>query len=207
MDTTATKTTIPTTTLIEQGIESGQTYQDYRNLVSQLVADGKTTGVEQREDLIDYTVLNDRRMKRWDKTIKITPEASAKIATTTQKITWVVLTESWCGDAAHITPVLQKIAALTPNIELRIVLRDTNEELMDQFLTNGGRSIPKLIGYDTATKEVKYTWGPRPSEAAQLVKEYKAAHGNLDSEFKESLQKWYNTNKGQAIISDFLELL
>ena len=195
------------TKLIEKGIQNGQSYQEFRELVSTLVAEGKTTGAEQGEDLVNYTLLNDRRMKRWDKTVKITEEAGAIFKKTTQNLTWIVLTESWCGDAAHNIPVLQKIAELAPNIEMKVVLREENEALMDHFLTNGGRAIPKLVAYDTASKEVKYTWGPRPNEAAQMVNDYKAAHGKLDPEIKEDLQKWYNKNKGQAVIADFLTLL
>ena len=142
-------------TLIEDGIQGGQTYLAYRELVAMLVVEGKTTGIEQREDLIDYTALNERRMRRWDKTLKIAPEAIARTANTTEKVTWVVLTESWCGDAAHVIPVLNKLAELNPGVTLKIVMRDKNEALMDQFLTNGGRSIPKLIAYDTIKKEVK----------------------------------------------------
>ena len=194
-------------TLIEDGIQGGQTYLAYRELVAMLVVEGKTTGIEQREDLIGYTALNERRMRRWDKTLKIAPEAIARTANTTEKVTWVVLTESWCGDAAHVIPVLNKLAELNPGVTLKIVMRDKNEALMDQFLTNGGRSIPKLIAYDTIKKEVKYTWGPRPSVATKLVNEYKAEHGALDLEFKETLQKWYNTNRGQAIVTDMLALI
>ena len=78
---------------------------------------------------------------------------------------------------------------------------------MDQFLTNGGRAIPKLIMIDNEAKEVVGTFGPRPSEATQMVNDYKEEHGKVTPEFKEDLQRWYNKNKGQNIIEDLSKML
>ena len=78
---------------------------------------------------------------------------------------------------------------------------------MDAFLTNGGRAIPKLIMVDNETNEVKNTFGPRPSQATQMVIDYKTEHGILTPEFKEDLQRWYNKNKGQNVIEDLVNLL
>jgi hypothetical protein len=122
-------------------------------------------------------------------------------------VTWLVLTESWCGDAAHVIPVINKIAELSDHIDLKLVYRDENEALMNAFLTNGSRSIPKLIMIDSHSGEVLDTFGPRPSEATQLVLDYKAKHGVLTPEFKEELQHWYNTDKGQNTIEDLIQLL
>ena len=118
-----------------------------------------------------------------------------------------MLTESWCGDAAHIMPVINKVAELNDNINYKIVLRDENEALMNQFLTNGGKSIPKLIMIDDETNEVVNTFGPRPSVATQFVNNYKAEHGKLTPEFKEDLQRWYNKDKGQSTIKDLAALI
>ena len=135
-------------------------------------------------------------MKRLDKTIQLTEETIAKIKDVKEPQTWLVLTEGWCGDAAQNIPVIHKIAAENPNINFKLVLRDENLELMDAFLTNGGRSIPKLIVLNEE-KEVINTWGPRPTTATQMVADYKAKNGSLDAEFKENLQVWYNKNKGE----------
>jgi thiol-disulfide isomerase/thioredoxin len=118
-----------------------------------------------------------------------------------------VITESWCGDAAHVNPVINKVAEQNPNIDLKFVLRDENPELMDVFLTNGGRAIPKLIMIDNVSGEVTNTFGPRPSIVTQMVVDYKTEHGMLTPEFKEDLQLWYNKNKGQNIIEDLVSLL
>jgi len=199
--------TIALHTIIKDSLKRSISYADYRELVSKLVSENTTSGHEKTEALIDYTKLNDRRMKRWDKTLKITEDQEAKISSITTAMTWLVITESWCGDAAHVIPVLNKMASASEVIDLKLVFRDENEALMDQFLTNGGRAIAKVIIIDTHSGEVLHTYGPRPHEASKLVQAYKAAHGALTPEFKEALQVWYNKDKGQAVINDLLKLL
>ncbi|QHI37150.1 hypothetical protein IMCC3317_25280 [Kordia antarctica] len=202
--------TITDTTLkniIDESLTKAISYQEYRTLVQNLVADGKSTGEEQTEDLSNYSMLNDRRMKRLDKTTKLTEEAIAKIKSYHGDVTWLVLTESWCGDAAQTMPVINKVAELSNNITLKVVLRDENEALMNEFLTNGGKSIPKLIAIDNTSGNVIGDWGPRPTKATKLVNDYKAEHGTLTPEFKEDLQVWYNKDKGQNTVDDLLKLI
>lgn len=198
---------INTKNIVEESTNKSISYPQYRALVEQLVVLESTTGDSKTEDLVNYTKLNDRRMKRWDKTVKVLDNHKAKIESYTKQVTWLVITESWCGDAAHVVPVISKVAELNPNIDLKLVLRDEHPELMDAFLTNGGRAIPKLIMIDKKSKEVLNTFGPRPSEAIQMVLDYKLEHGILTPEFKEDLQRWYNKNKGQNVIEDLVELL
>ena len=71
------------------------------------------------------------------------------------------------------------MAEVNSNINLQLVLRDENLELMDLFLTNGGRSIPKLIALDKDLN-ILFTWGPRPQTATNMVLDYKTKHGSLD---------------------------
>ncbi|OUR94685.1 thioredoxin family protein [Flavobacteriales bacterium 34_180_T64] len=192
---------------IEYNKQKSVSYKAYRDIVTQMVDEQSTTGNDKSEAMVNYTMLNNRRMKRWDKTIKISHESREKILDFRGDVTWLVITESWCGDAAHVTPVMNKVAELNPGIDLKLVLRDENDALMNQFLTNGGRAIPKLIMIDNSTNEVLNTYGPRPSEATKLVADYKDLHGSLSPEFKEDLQHWYNKNKGQNIIDDLIKLI
>ena len=193
--------------VIEESLKKSLSYQDYRTLLSRLVEENATTGTNQSEALINYTALNDRRMKRWDKTVKISDEDINAIKNATVNQTWIVLTESWCGDAAHVIPVINKVAELNTGINLQLVMRDENEQLMDLFLTNGGKSIPKLIQFDNTSKTVLNSYGPRPTEATKLVNDFKKKHGTLTAEFKEDLQRWYNKDRGQNVIKDLIELI
>lgn len=193
--------------IISNSLKRSISYQEYRALVKKLSDENSTTGNEKTDDMVGFTKLNDKRMKRWDKTLKVSGAAQNIITEFEHDITWLVIIESWCGDGAHMLPVLNKLAELNKHITLKIVLRDENLELMDLFLTFGSRSVPKLIIIDNETGDVINTYGPRPSEATSFVNRYKAMYGALTPEFKEDLQHWYNNDKGQNIIKDIIELL
>ncbi len=192
--------------LIQEALLKAISYSQYRELVASLAKEGKSTGPIQTDDLAKYTKLNDRRMKRWDKLFKIDETTAQSICNTTKKQTWLVLTESWCGDASPALPVMEKVAALNTEINLKVILRDENVLLMNHFLTNGGMSIPKLIVLDSASQNVLGSWGPRSQNAAKLVEEHKGLHGTILPEFKEELQIWYNTDKGQSILKELVAL-
>jgi len=191
--------------IIENSLQKGISYDRYRKLVSDLLQEGKSTGPSQSESLLNYSMLNDRRMKRLDKTIQISEDIIASAKDVEEPVTWLVLTEGWCGDAAQTLPIINKIANESEKIDLKIILRDENEELMDHFLTNGGKSIPKLIALNK-NKEVIDSWGPRPSIPTQMVEDYKAKHGQLDADFKKDLQVWYNKDKGKNTQEDMMKL-
>ncbi|MBT8222498.1 MAG: thioredoxin family protein [Eudoraea sp.] len=193
--------------LIQKVVPQAMSYKAYRSLVEDLASAGDTTGEIISEALINYTQLNNRRMRRWDKTLKLNEAQIQEIQAFKGKVTWLVLTESWCGDAAPSLPVMNKIAELHSGITLRIVLRDEHLELMDHFLTAGTRSIPKLIMVDEDTHHVLGEWGSRPGKATAMVEAFKKEHGTLTAEFKEELQGWYNKDKGKDIIEDLLGLL
>ena len=187
------------------------TYQEYRNFVTNLAKENKTTGHEQREDLIHYTQLNEARLHRLDKTIQVVDEVKTVLQHLSKDYIWLVISESWCGDAAQILPVINKMAESrnlgTKKIDLRIVLRDDNDDLMNLFLTNGTKSIPKLIILDKSTLEVLADFGPRPKGAVQLILDYKKEHGIVDESAKTDLQMWYLHDKGISTQKEIVALL
>lgn len=195
------------TQIIEESLQKALSYEDYRQLITQLLEKKLSTGHTQNDNLLQYSQLNDRRMSRWDKTLRVPEEIQNAVNQYIGKQLWLVISEGWCGDSAHTVPVMAKIASLTDHIDFKIVLRDDNEALMDQFLTNGGRSVPKLIALRPDTLEVIAEWGPRPTEATRMVQAYKAEHGQLTPEFKEELQLWYNKDKGINTMQDLVGLL
>ena len=145
-------------------------------------------------------------MTRLDKTIQLSHETLLALKKNDKPITWLVLTEGWCGDAAQALPVINKIANESDLITLKIIFRDEHEELMGHFLTNQGKSIPKLIVLNSENN-VLNTWGPRPNIATKMVQDYKNAHGQLDAAFKQELQVWYNKDKGVNIQENMVGLL
>tara|TARA_R110002049_G_scaffold280945_1_gene460405 strand:+ start:3367 stop:3990 length:624 start_codon:yes stop_codon:yes gene_type:complete len=193
--------------LIQKAINTAMTYEEYSDLMRSLVSEKKSTGIEQSEDLANYTLLNNKRMKRLGKTTKIDTNIIEKIKQVDTKITWLVLTESWCGDAAQSMPIMQKIAEQNPNIDVKVILRDENLDIMHHFLYNNTLSIPRLIAINTNTHEVTGDWGPRPNTLTNIVEAFKTKHGSLSAEFKEKIQVWYTKDKGVNTISELVQLL
>jgi len=188
-------------------LEKSMDYNHYFQLTEELLNQGKTTGPNQSEDYVYYTKLNFQRMKRLNKTVTIIPELAQIIEKINTPQTWLVLSEAWCGDAAQNIPILQKMADLSKNIELKIVLRDENLELMDRYLTNGGRSIPKLIAFENNQQEELFTWGPRPATIQKVMEEL-IAQNITDLKTKvEKIQIAYNTDKCLSIQNEFIEIL
>lgn len=193
--------------IIQNAIQNSLSYAEYRKLASDLVAQGKPTGHDHSEALAQFATLNETRMNRLEKTIKIDADVQLKLQNISNNYIWLVLAESWCGDAAQILPVIYKMSEVANAIQLKIVLRDDHDALMQQFLTNGGKAIPKLIILDAQTLNVVADWGPRPQGAKQLILDYKAAHGIVDEAAKIELQKWYLHDKGVAIQYEILEIM
>lgn len=198
------KTKITNETLIQNTLPSTLSYSKYLEHIEEELE--KVYSTEEEKTMQEYTSLNATRMSRLDRTLRIPQEVEDKIAAISQKLYWIVITEGWCGDAAQSVPMLNKLQELNPYIELKIVLRDQNLTLMDRYLTNGGRSIPKLIIYDPKTERVLGTWGPRPAGATKLLEDYRAAHGVIDDDIKLQLQKWYNKDKGHGLMTDIVAL-
>jgi len=193
--------------IINNGLDNSISYQEYRELVATYAAEGKTSGNTQTPDYINYTKLNESRMHRLDKTLQVFEEVKTYLENLKKEYIWLVLAETWCGDAAQVIPVINKMAELSAKIELRIVLRDENEALMNLFLTNGTKSIPKLIILDKKTGAILGDFGPRPAGATAFIKNYKATHGIVDETAKIELQKWYLANKGVAIQKEIVALM
>ncbi len=191
--------------IIKKSLEKSFSYTEYRNHVSNKLAQGEVTGNEQSEHLLKYSELNVVRMNRLDKTLTVHEDVSEKISSIKSKLIWLVLSEGWCGDAAQLLPVINKKAELSENIKLKVLLRDENEELMNQFLTNGGKAIPKLIIIEEETLEILDHWGPRPEGASKLISDYKAIHGIVDEIAKTELQKWYLQDKGFSTQKEIIE--
>ena len=191
---------------IQQTLQNSFSYTDYRKLATELVTQGKSTGHEQSNDLFHYSELNEVRMNRLEKTITITNDVKTKLENLDKNYIWLVLAESWCGDAAQILPVIYKMSQVSEKITLKIALRDDNDILMQQFLSNGSRSIPKLIVLAAETLEIIADWGPRPNGAKQLIIDYKTIHGVVDENAKIALQKWYLLDKGSEIQNEIVAL-
>ncbi len=181
-------------------------YDAYLQLSALLVKEERTSGPNQSEAYVYYTKLNVQRMKRLNKTIEVPANVIELLKEKAANWTWVILTEPWCGDAAQCVPVIEKLALSAGNIQTLYLLRDEHPEVMDAYLTNGGRSIPKLICLDKTGKEL-FTWGPRPAVIQEVMNRLKAEGITEIATIVEQIQKAYNEDKQAGIYNEFECLL
>ncbi len=181
-------------------------YDTYMQFSEQLVAEGRTSGPNQSAPYIYYTKLNFQRMKRLNKTVLIPENLALLLKQKGTNWQWIIITEPWCGDAAQCVPVLEKLALAGENIQTLYLLRDEHPSVMDAYLTNGGRSIPKLICLDSNGDEI-YTWGPRPSVIQEVMNRLKTDGVTEIATIVEAIQKAYNDDKQNGIYQEFGALL
>jgi len=194
--------------IVAKALFNSYSYPEYRKLVTDLLSEGKSTGNEQSENLTRYTSLNEARMNRLEKTIKISENIIDKLQKLDNHYIWLVISEGWCGDAAQILPIINKMALESnKKIDLRIVFRDANDELMSHYLTNGGRAIPKVIVICKEAGIVRADWGPRPKGATELMADYRKEFGVIDEKIKTDLQLWYLADKGISVQEELLEIM
>lgn len=188
-------------------ISGSMDYKSYRAMIDALLGEGKTTGTNHSKAMVEYTKMNVHRMNRLDKQVRLSKTLREGLQAVDDRWIWLVLTEAWCGDAAQNIPVIVRMAEQSDNINLRFILRDEHPEIMDQYLTNGGRSIPKLVCLDAATMEEIGTWGPRPNEAQEKSMKWKDDPDISNREWAERLHKWYADNRTTDIQEEFEDLI
>ena len=184
----------------ERYVREGINYSVYKQQMKEDLAKNADSKVK------EYIHLNQRRMGRVEKTYKVSSELAAQVTNLKHKTYWLVLTEHWCGDASQILPALNTIAILSEGkIEMKLVYRDQNAELMDAYLTDKSRSIPKLIQLDKHFN-VTGIWGPRPNTAQQLVKQLKSNPATAVT-YANELHLWYAKDKQRSLETEIAILI
>jgi len=154
---------------------------------------------------LEFTKLNLHRTGRILRTYKVSEDLAELVKAIDDSQLWLVITEPWCGDSAQCLPYIATMADLNPNIKLRMVLRDENLDIIDAFLTEGKRSIPVLVVFDSQD-EVLFTWGPRPAPAQTVFLEAKA-EGLEKPGILERLHLFYGRDRGKSIEAEFKQIL
>jgi len=181
------------------------TFNEYLLHFTLVITSEKPAAPYDQPDYFNYAKLNWARMNRWVKQAMPSPEIKQTMKGIETPQHWIVITEPWCGDAAHVIPFINMIAALNPLISVDFQLRDSDPFLINQYLTNGGKSIPKLVIRNDQGKDLA-TWGPRPVKCQVLFDELKASQADFET-LKTELQKWYNADKGHQIQEELNRLL
>jgi len=154
---------------------------------------------------MNYVRLNWSREQRWLKHGELNTLLISAIERINKKQFWTIITEPWCGDAAHTLPFMQRIGSFNPLISIDYRLRDSEPFLIDQYLTKGTKSIPKLIIADEDHQDLA-TWGPRPAACQLLFEQLTNAHVDY-AEKKIALQKWYNDDKGVSFQEELFAII
>jgi thioredoxin family protein len=148
------------------------------------------------DDQTDLHKLYERRAKIDEATVEAIRAAGS--------YNILVVTEPWCGDSLAIFPVIAKLFSAA-GCEIRVIQRDEHTDLIDQYLTNGGKAIPLVIVLDESFNE-RFHWGPRPAPAQAIVTEHKAAiaAGETDkAEVHKKIRGFYARDHGKAIVTEF----
>lgn len=180
-------------------------FEEYLSYFEAILASPESYPAYTDPAYFNYTKLNWSRTNRWLKRFELSDELKEKITAIQEPQQWILITEPWCGDAAHSVPQIVRITEQNPHIELEIQLRDTAPFLIEDYLTDGGKSIPKLIVRNAKAEDL-FVWGPRPSVLQQIFVVMKE-EGKTFEDIKAFMQKWYNEDKGSELQREFVELL
>ncbi len=154
-------------------------------------------------EFLERAVKNAQLWRDTYRLVRVPSDAVARATAIGGRWHLLVMVEDWCGDAVNTVPHLARLAELAPNLDLRIVGREDNPELMDAHLTNGSRSIPIVLLLDEAFVERAW-WGPRPrelqawvvTEGRQLEKDERYRH----------VRTWYARDRGRTTVHEVLAL-
>lgn len=195
--------------LIEEALAVSKSYPEYRQLLRDLLAEGKTTGPNQSATYMDAATINQSRMDRLDRKARFLPELETAISLIARPLILLTITEGWCGDAAQIVPLINHMADASDKLEHRLVLRHEHADLIDLFLTDGGRGIPKILFLDAETHDVLGEYGPRPAPAQEMALDFKHKRGPYTDydEYNKALHTWYARDKTQTAQRELLTVI
>jgi hypothetical protein len=178
---------------------NGITFETYhQNMIEEVES-------KRESEYSQYVPMNLQRSKRILKTFQLQDSMKETLKNLNHKINWLVISEHWCGDASQIMPVIHSIAeASEGKINLKLVYRDSTD-LINHHLTNGGKSIPKIVQLDEEFNFLQ-EWGPRPVLAQELIEELKANGTELPVVI-EKIHKWYADDKTVSTQKEIEELL
>ncbi|MDR1876894.1 MAG: thioredoxin family protein [Flavobacteriaceae bacterium] len=186
----------------------GIPYVEYKEVIRRQAKDGKDSPDEAVQETSGHIHLNISRMSRNDKTLVLEDLILSELKKLKRKINLLIISEGWCGDAAQSVPVVNKLAENSDKLEMKIIFRDENENLINHYLTNGGKAIPIIILLDAENFSEIAHWGPRPKPLLPLIQKYKEnpetyTHDN----FVVDLQNFYNLDKGHAVAEELVNII
>jgi len=155
-----------------------------------------------------YTQLLDAKQRDlhalYERRVDLSDQDAARFGTSNLS-RLLVITEPWCGDSLAIFPAIAKLCEHA-GVPLRVIRRDEYLDLIDRYLTNGGRAIPIAIGLDEDGHEL-FHWGPRPAPAQVIFERHRAqlAAGQIEKiEIHKKIRAFYANDNGKAVVCELL---
>lgn len=179
-------------------------WQEYLDYTKEIITGENPQPPYDNKDYLHYTKMNEARLKRWIKTNPITEDTVTTIKSITQPQQWIVITEPWCGDAAHIVPIIYLMSTLNDRVQLELQLRDSGSEI-NHYLTSGSKSIPIFIVRNENGKDI-FHWGPRPKEGQELHLDLTARKAGFEETIN-TLQNYYNADKSLSMQTEIITLM
>ena len=135
------------------------------------------------------------------RTAVVSPDAIERMRGAAPSVRLLVLSEDWCSDCFSTVPIVARLAE-GAGIDLRVLARDANLDLMDGHLSSGTRSIPVVIALDADCNVLSW-WGPRP---AVLQRWYRSESLLLQSADRSRKKRaWYARDRGRTAVAEVLE--
>ena len=136
------------------------------------------------------------------RTAAVAPEAVERLRALASSLKLLVLSEDWCSDCFSTVPVVARLAELA-GVDLRVLGRDANPDLMDKRLSTGTRSIPVVMALDNDFV-VRAWWGPRPTA---LQRWYRNESLLLPAEERSRKKRaWYARDRGRTAVAEVVDM-
>ncbi len=178
--------------------------EDYHKFFEKVSNQKGTEAPYDDEGFLLYTIANFKRSNKIRTKVNLDKKLYNELNSGTDTWTWVLITEPWCGDASFTQPIIEAVC-LAGDIDLKIALRDKEKTMMNAYLTDGGKSIPKLVVLNEHLIEI-FQWGPRPQELQAKIKNLLNNNGSYDEKLKLAHQ-WYRKYGSEALQLELLELI
>jgi len=194
-----------TPVLSAEQLATGLPYPAYRQHIAEALATSQPD--EKLAKMLPYYRQAVDRMDAITPTVTLLPELQAALGHLSGQYLWVIITEGWCGDASHTVPIIEAVAqASGGHLTTRYFLRDSHPDLIDRYLTNGGRAIPIAVVLHADTLTEAGVWGPRPAPLQAIHQELKAK----EAPFKEvitTVNNWYDADASRTTQQELLALV
>jgi hypothetical protein len=182
-------------------------WAEYYATVRKYVESDDRPELYNNEKMLRYTTENLKRMDHVLQTIHIESKLYNLLTAIRTDLIWVVLAEPWCGDVSQVIPVLYTIASCSEHISFRVLQSDSHPDVLSAYLTDGSRSIPKLICLRADTLEEPGAWGPRPAGLQKIVMENKNDATLSFGAKVRMVHDWYEADKTLSIQDEFIDLV